>query len=90
MDLHVRSGLNTSTVCVFSFEQSAYSKQVSHEDTHSTQFTSKELHGVIGQVDAALIARTRLETGEKRVVLVNCNTCVIIPIHYFTIVIPCK
>jgi hypothetical protein len=99
MDFHARPGLNASTVCVFSFEQNAYSKQIAedHKDTHSTQLTPEELRGVLGQVDAArmreifdLIARARLETGEKRVALVNCNTCVIIPIHYFTIVIPCK
>jgi hypothetical protein len=41
MDFHARPGLNASTVCVFSFEQSAYSKQIAEEgkDTHSTQLT---------------------------------------------------
>ena len=41
LDLHGRPGLNASTVCVFSFEQSAYSKQIAedHKDTHSTQLT---------------------------------------------------
>ena len=41
LDLHARPGLNASTVCVFSFEQSAYSKQIAEErkDTHSTQLT---------------------------------------------------
>jgi hypothetical protein len=39
--LHARPRLNASTVCVFSFEQSAYSKQIAEErkDTHSTQLT---------------------------------------------------
>ena len=74
MDLHARPGLNAITVCVFSFEQSAYSKQIAedHKDTHSTQLTPEELRGVLGQVDAArmretfdLIVRARLEIGEK-------------------------
>jgi hypothetical protein len=41
VDLHTRPGLNASTVCVFSFEQSAYSKQIAEDrkDTHSTQLT---------------------------------------------------
>ncbi len=74
MDLHARPGLNASTVCVFSFEQSAYSKEIAEErkDTHSTQLTPEELCAVIGQVNAAriretfdLIARARIETGEK-------------------------
>ncbi len=38
-----------STVCVFSFEQSAYSKEIAVErkDTHSTQLTPEELCSVI-------------------------------------------
>jgi hypothetical protein len=67
-------GLNVSTVCVFSFEQSADSKEIveEHKDTHSTQLTPEELCTVIGQVDVTrmretfdLIAKTRIETGEK-------------------------
>ncbi len=42
--LHARPRLNASTVCVFSFEQSAYSKQIAEErkDTHSKQLTPEE------------------------------------------------
>ena len=42
LDLHGRPGLNASTVCVFSFEQSACSKQIAEDrkGTHSTQLTS--------------------------------------------------
>ena len=44
LDLHARPRLNASTVCVISFEQSAYSKQIAEElkDTHSTQLTPEE------------------------------------------------
>ena len=31
LDLHARPGLNASTVCVFSFEQSAYPKQIAED-----------------------------------------------------------
>ena len=74
LGLHARPGLNASTVCVLSFEQSAYSKEIAEErkDTHSRRRTPQDLCSVIGQVDAArmretfdLIARARLETGEK-------------------------
>jgi hypothetical protein len=49
LNLHARAGLNASTVCVFSFEQSAYSKEIAEErkDTHSTQLTPEELCSVI-------------------------------------------
>jgi hypothetical protein len=72
LNLHARPGLNATTVCVFSFEQSAYSKEIAEErkDTHSTQLTPEELCTVIGQVDVTrmretfdLIARGRLEIG---------------------------
>jgi hypothetical protein len=48
LNLHARAGLNAST-CVFSFEQSAYSKEIAEErkDTHSTQLTPEELCSVI-------------------------------------------
>ena len=41
LDLHGRPGLNASTVCVFSFEQSAYSKEIAQErkDTQKAQLT---------------------------------------------------
>jgi hypothetical protein len=74
LDFHDRTSLNVSTVCVFSFEQSADSKEIVEErkDTHSTQLTPEELCTVIGQVDVTrmretfdLIAKTRIETGEK-------------------------
>ncbi len=41
LDLHAKFGLNASTVCVFSLEQSAYSKQIAEDrkDTNSTYLT---------------------------------------------------
>ena len=44
LDLHARPGLNASTVCVFSFEQSAYPTQIAEDrkDAHSTQLTPEE------------------------------------------------
>ena len=69
LNLHARPGLNASTVCVFSFEQSAYSKEIAEErkDTHSTQLTPEELCSVIDFMRETfdLIARARLEIGEK-------------------------
>ena len=68
LNLHVRAGLNANTVCVFSFEKSAYSKEIAEErkDTHSTQLTPEELCSVIFMRETFdLIARARLEIGEK-------------------------
>ena len=99
LDLHGRPGLNASTVCVFSFEQSAYSKEIAQErkDTQKAQLTPQQLRGVLGPVDAGrmraileLITRATVEVGEKRAALVNCSTCVSIAIHYFTIFNLCK
>ncbi len=53
---------------MFSFEQSAYSKEIAEErkDTHSTQLTPEELCSVIFMRETFdLIARGRLEIGEK-------------------------
>jgi len=74
LDLHARPGLNASTVCVLSFEQSAYSKEIAEERkvAEKVQCSPEKLLAVLGQVDAArmretfdLIARARLEIGEK-------------------------
>ena len=49
LNFHARPGLNANTVCVLSFEQSDYSKEIEEErkDTHSTQLTPEELCSVI-------------------------------------------
>jgi len=49
LNLHARAGLNAIMVCVFSFEQRVYSKEIVEErkDTHSTQLTPEELCSVI-------------------------------------------
>ena len=88
LDLHGRPGLNASTVCVFSFEQSAYSKEIAQgrKDTQKARLTPQQLRGVLGPVDAGrmreileLITRATVEVGEKRAALLICSTCVSIP-----------
>jgi hypothetical protein len=71
---HARPGLNASTVCVLSLEQSAYSKEIAEEskDTHSRRCTPQDLCSVIGQVDAARMWETRSRTKERILNIYRC------------------